>query len=362
MSKPHFIYAKSSRMNEVNINKGNIIMVPDTNELYIDFSNTNRVRIGVGDPLGKLGIQLQLDSKASKTHTHPYISDIKISGNRINYTKGNNTTGFIDIPDMSYTLPTATHTILGGIKIYDAHTVGSIGWDEEVNRNSDMVPTISTIAYWDGSYNKNGTSNLAYCIKGKFGDATTLAKSNILSSISLSGTTLSYTKADGTTGNFTTQDHKYSNMKAATASAAGAAGLVPAPAAGKNTSFLRGDGTWVVPANTTYSDVTTSSSGLATADMLKKTNALTPISFSVAVSAWVSNTSGCPGCNYAANITVSGITVNDSADIIFNPGSMQTCKTANISPAATTNTNVITIFAVNKPTAVVSGSIVIFKA
>jgi len=39
-------------------------------------------------------------------------------------------------------------------------------------------------------------------------------------------------------------------MSAATASAAGKAGLVPAPAAGKNTSFLRGDGTWVVPTNT----------------------------------------------------------------------------------------------------------------
>ena len=41
-------------------------------------------------------------------------------------------------------------------------------------------------------------------------------------------------------------------MTAATASAAGKAGLVPAPAAGKQTSFLRGDGTWVVPTNTTY--------------------------------------------------------------------------------------------------------------
>ena len=42
-------------------------------------------------------------------------------------------------------------------------------------------------------------------------------------------------------------------MTAATASAAGLTGLVPAPAAGKQTSFLRGDGTWVIPTNTTYS-------------------------------------------------------------------------------------------------------------
>lgn len=42
----------------------------------------------------------------------------------------------------------------------------------------------------------------------------------------------------------------YSTFKAATSSAAGGTGLVPAPAAGKQTSFLRGDGTWVVPTNT----------------------------------------------------------------------------------------------------------------
>lgn len=42
----------------------------------------------------------------------------------------------------------------------------------------------------------------------------------------------------------------YSNMKAATASAAGKSGLVPAPAAGKQTSFLRGDGTWQTPTDT----------------------------------------------------------------------------------------------------------------
>lgn len=54
----------------------------------------------------------------------------------------------------------------------------------------------------------------------------------------------------------------YANMKAATASSAGAAGLVPAPAAGKQTSFLRGDGTWVVPTNTTYGLASTTANGL----------------------------------------------------------------------------------------------------
>ena len=45
-------------------------------------------------------------------------------------------------------------------------------------------------------------------------------------------------------------DTTYSDMKAATASAAGAHGLVPAPAAGKHGQYLRGDGQWATPTNT----------------------------------------------------------------------------------------------------------------
>lgn len=48
----------------------------------------------------------------------------------------------------------------------------------------------------------------------------------------------------------------YSAFKAATASAAGGTGLVPAPAAGKQTSFLRGDGTWVIPSQPTVNNPT----------------------------------------------------------------------------------------------------------
>lgn len=44
----------------------------------------------------------------------------------------------------------------------------------------------------------------------------------------------------------------YSVMTGASSGAAGANGLVPAPAAGDQAKFLRGDGTWVVPTNTTY--------------------------------------------------------------------------------------------------------------
>lgn len=42
------------------------------------------------------------------------------------------------------------------------------------------------------------------------------------------------------------------NMKGASSSAAGSAGYVPAPAAGASNRYLRSDGTWAVPTNTTY--------------------------------------------------------------------------------------------------------------
>ena len=81
-------------------------------------------------------------------------------------------------------------------------------------------------------------------------------------------------KADITALGIPAQDTTYSNMAAATASAAGKAGLVPAPAAGKQASFLRGDGSWVVPENTTYADATTSTHGLMSVNDKKKLDAI----------------------------------------------------------------------------------------
>ena len=57
-------------------------------------------------------------------------------------------------------------------------------------------------------------------------------------------------------------DHTYGNMKGATSSSAGSAGLVPAPNIGEQLKFLRADGTWVIPTNTTYSVGTSSYSGI----------------------------------------------------------------------------------------------------
>lgn len=76
-------------------------------------------------------------------------------------------------------------------------------------------------------------------------------------------------------GTISATNTTYSDMKAATSSAAGTHGLVPAPAAGKQNSFLRGDGTWAVPAGTAYNDATASTHGLMSAADKTKLDGMT---------------------------------------------------------------------------------------
>ena len=82
------------------------------------------------------------------------------------------------------------------------------------------------------------------------------------------------TKEDITGLGIPGQDTTYSAFKAASASAPGGAGLVPAPAAGKQTQFLRGDGTWATPTDTKYGNATQSGAGLMSAEDKTKLDAV----------------------------------------------------------------------------------------
>lgn len=74
------------------------------------------------------------------------------------------------------------------------------------------------------------------------------------------GSQAKFLRGDGTWQ--TPANTTYSDMKGATADAAGTHGLVPAPAAGNNAKYLRGDGTWQTPPNTTYGKATQAADGL----------------------------------------------------------------------------------------------------
>lgn len=72
--------------------------------------------------------------------------------------------------------------------------------------------------------------------------------------------------ADGTATWGADNNTTYSIFKGASSSAAGGSGLVPPPAAGsQSTKYLRADGTWTEPPNTTYANATKDTAGLMTA-------------------------------------------------------------------------------------------------
>lgn len=83
-------------------------------------------------------------------------------------------------------------------------------------------------------------------------DAKDQAITSYIRGLSVSGKTITFTKGDGTTGTITTQDTNttYGAFKGATSSAAGGAGLVPAPGTSNVNQYLKGDGTWGTPSNT----------------------------------------------------------------------------------------------------------------
>lgn len=103
-----------------------------------------------------------------------------------------------------------------------------------------------------------------------------------------------------------TTDRSAKTFGAATASAAGTMGLVPAPAAGENDEYLRGDGTWATPTNTTYSAATTSANGLMTSAMVTKLNGIATGANKTTVDSAMSSSSTNPVQNKVVNTALSG--------------------------------------------------------
>lgn len=145
----------------------------------------------------------------------------------------------------TFTPPTSSATVLGGIKV--GYTTSGKNYKVQLDSSGNAyvnVPWTDT----NTTYTNMGAASASAA--GKAG----------LVPAPAAGAQAKYLRGDGTWQ--TPPNTTYSNMGGATSSAAGSAGLVPAPAAGKQTSFLRGDGTWVVPTNTTYGLASTTANGL----------------------------------------------------------------------------------------------------
>ncbi len=124
-------------------------------------------------------------------------------------------------------------------------------------------------------------------------------------------------KSDITGLGIPAQDTTYSDMKGASSSAAGTHGLVPAPAAGAATRYLRSDGTWATPpdTNTTYSPATQSANGLMSAADKTKLDGFGAAS-TYALKADITGTYKYKGSVASASkLPTSGQTVGDVYDI-----------------------------------------------
>ena len=114
---------------------------------------------------------------------------------------------------------------------------GSVEWTDITGRPTALSEFINDSEFLTTHQSLSNYSVLAETIK----------------SLSISGTTITYTKGDDTTDTLTTQDTTYSAGSNLSLNGGAAAGLVPAPSTTAGTTkYLREDGTWQVPPDHTY--------------------------------------------------------------------------------------------------------------
>ena len=228
---------------------------PPTQDTNTTYAAMGADELTTGTATTARSVTAKVLSDYVKTKTNDKITGLSVNGKVITYTKGDGTTGTITTQDTNTTYSAATNSALGlvktGANITNSSGTISLTKDNVVAALGYTPPTTDT----NTTYSAATSSNLGLVKTG--------------ANITNNSGTISLTKANvtaalGYTPPTSDTNTTYTNMTAATASAAGTAGLVPAPAAGKQNAFLRGDGTWVVPTdtNTTYGAATGSALGL----------------------------------------------------------------------------------------------------
>lgn len=316
MALLNVIRGEESKILSQPVSDGALLFATDTRKIYLD-KGSERIEIAsiqdLSDYVTNEELTEGLATKAPLSHSHTTAQvtglDSTLAGKAaIGHTHAAATdaaAGFMSAADKEkldgiaagankYTLPTASSSTLGGVKT-GANITNSSGTISLTKANVTAAlgytpPTTDTntwIAFKGATTSAAGTAGYvpaptAGSANRYFRSDGTWAKppdtnTNTTYTLTKSGSTISLTGSDGSKTSVTDSDTNttYSAMKGATSSAAGKTGLVPAPAAGAATRYLRSDGTWQVPpdTNTTY---TLSSFGItATAAELNKLDGCT---------------------------------------------------------------------------------------
>lgn len=198
------------------------------------------------------------DSAGQQINT-TYIKGLSVSGRTITYTKGDGSTGTITTQDTNTTYSTGTASASGLTKLYTGTGTGTDGTmtQKAITDALGGKAASSHTHNYAGSSSAGGSANSAV----KLDTATAGSTTQPVYFTGGKPIAIGYTIAKSVPANAVFTDHTYGNMKGASSSAAGSAGLVPAPATGQQGLYLRGDGTWATPSNTTYTVGTTSYSG-----------------------------------------------------------------------------------------------------
>ena len=189
----------------------------------------------------------------------------------------------------------------------NGNTSGITLHNTTTKETSDPAATVTSKDLGTANY-ANSAGSASSATKATKDSSDQTINSTYIKSISISGRTVTITKGDNTTSTQTTQDTNttYSSMTAATSSAAGKAGLVPAPAAGAQGKFLRGDGTWQTPTNTTYGVATNSANGLMSSSDKSKLDGIATGANKTTVDSTLSSTSTNPVQNKVINTALAG--------------------------------------------------------
>ena len=245
----------SSDLSSAEIGSGLFVYCTDTGELYVDYENAGKKARG----------QVKMAGSA-------YVSGVTISGGNLKVTKGDGSSTNVPIGNYAGSSSNggAANSVKSSmvIKLNGGTTEGTnqFTYNGSAGKSLNITPASIGAAASSHSQAISTITGLQDALDAKLGSTATAAAASKLATartITLSGDVTGSVSFDGSKNVTITTD--VPAMRGATSSAAGAAGLVPAPTAGSANKYLRNDGTWATPpdTNTTYSNMGGSSTSAA---------------------------------------------------------------------------------------------------